>query len=62
MKREDNIQNNYDMYQKKEESKSGGIDNVKNKVFTTMTFTIDGSELLIGRSNGYIEIMDPLTG
>ena len=27
-----------------------------------MTFTPDGTELLIGRSNGFIEVMDPVTG
>jgi len=27
-----------------------------------MTFTPDGAELLIGKSNGFIEVMDPVTG
>lgn len=27
-----------------------------------MAFTNDGSELLIGRSNGFIEVMDPAKG
>jgi WD40 repeat protein len=64
MKREDPILNNYDLYQKKEEVKDGNKDTYSQSksVFTTMTFTPDGSELLIGRSNGFIEVMDPITG
>jgi hypothetical protein len=27
-----------------------------------MCFTPDGNELLIGRTNGTIEVMDPITG
>ena len=64
MKREDPILNNYDLYQKKEEVKDGNKEpySQSRSVFTTMTFTPDGSELLIGRSNGFIEVMDPITG
>lgn len=32
-----------------------------NKIFTVMEFTPDGSELLIGKSDGEIKVFDPLT-
>ena len=33
-----------------------------NKLFTTLEFTPDGDELLVGQSNGIIKIIDPETG
>ena len=32
-----------------------------NKIFTVMEFTPDGSELLIGQSDGEIKVVDPIT-
>jgi WD40 repeat protein len=58
VKKGEPIFHNYEFYPKEE---------IKNKekreqVFTTMTFTPDGEELLIGQHNGLIQVMDPNTG
>ena len=34
----------------------------RNKIFTTLEFTPQGDELLVGQSNGTIQIIDPETG
>lgn len=52
------ILNNYELF-RKEESKEK---DVKSQHFTTMTFTPEGDELLIGQSNGIIQILDTNTG
>lgn len=60
MKREEPLVNNYEEYKKeREESKD---QSQKVQVFTTMQFTPDGEELLIGKTNGFILVMDPNTG
>jgi WD40 repeat protein len=60
-KKGDPILNNYELFRKEETKEK---DQVAQKVnyFTAIQFTPDGEELLIGQSNGCIQIMDPNTG
>ena len=52
------ILNNYELF-RKEESKEK---DAKQHYFTVMAFTPEGDELLIGQSNGIIQILDTNTG
>jgi WD40 repeat protein len=58
VKKGDPIINNYASFGGKKDTKDKNI----KKFFTTMEFTPDGSELLIGQYNGYIQVLDPKTG
>lgn len=58
VKKGDPIINNYTSFGGKKDVKDKNI----KKFFTTMEFTPDGSELLIGQYNGYIQVLDPKTG
>lgn len=44
------------------DSKKGSKESESTKLFTVMEFTPDGSELLIGQTNGTIRVLDPVTG
>ena len=57
-KKGDPILNNYELY-KKEDSKEKES---KKNFYTTMAFTPDGDELLIGQTNGIIQVMDAVEG
>ena len=64
MKKGDPILHNYDLFRKGEDSskdknEAGGKGA---QLFTTMVFTPDGDELLIGQSNGVIQVMDATIG
>lgn len=50
LKKDNPHTHNYDLYNRKEELKEGGGKEQKER-FTVMTFTPDGSELLIGKTN-----------
>lgn len=60
MKREDPMVNNYEEYRKEREEAKDAKQKIE--VFTSMEFTPDGEELLIGKTNGFILVMDPNTG
>lgn len=63
LKRGDPILHNYDFFRKGEDSaKDKGEGGKGAQQFTTMVFTPDGDELLIGQSNGVIQVMDANQG
>lgn len=64
LKKGDPILHNYDLFRKGEDSSKDKNEGVGKgaQLFTTMVFTPEGDELLIGQSNGIIQVMDANTG
>lgn len=62
VKKGDPILHNYDLFRKGEDSGKDKGEGKGAQLFTTMVFTPEGDELLIGQSNGVIQVMDANTG
>lgn len=62
MKKGDPVLHNYDLFRKGEDSSKDKEGGKGAQQFSTMVFTPDGDELLIGQSNGVIQVMDAKTG
>lgn len=58
----DPYRHNYELFRKGDDSSKDKEGGKGAQTFTTMVFTPEGDELLIGQSNGVIQVMDVASG